>query len=175
MSAALPVQIHLSLTSKPDEMIVYWITEDQPASSRVEYGLKKWDLRMVALGRQLERYQYQGIRKREGYRSGFIHEVVIRALPVVFQPLTIFYRVGDPDDGWSDIRSFRTRSVLQDAPIRFAFNADSVRRNLPRSSFSPLASVPRRVFGANSLPCLPATRRTLANRLKPTAHREMHA
>lgn len=126
MARAIPVQIHLSITSRPDETIVFWITEAQPETSTVKYGRHEADLNLTAIGRKLKRYQYRGIGMQQGYRSGFIHEVVISNLQLSDFPVTYFYRCGDEEDGWSEVRSFRTRPWHPDAPVRFAANGDSV-------------------------------------------------
>ena len=123
---AKPEQIHLSVTSKLDEVIVWWITDDEPATSTVMWGRSKWNLNETATSKSVERYRYKGLRMRSGYTSGYIHEVIIQDLPVNDSSATLYYKCGDERNGWSDVRSFRTRPGHPDAPVTIAANGDQV-------------------------------------------------
>mmetsp|Transcript_25478 Transcript_25478/g.71249 ORF Transcript_25478/g.71249 Transcript_25478/m.71249 type:complete len:957 (+) Transcript_25478:296-3166(+) len=121
---AKPEQIHLSVTSQPDQIIVYWITDDEPATSTVNWGRSKWHLNETTTSKSVERYRYKGLRMRSGYTSGYIHEVTLRDLPITDFPQTFYYQCGDENNGWSDIRSFRTRPGHPDVPVIIAANGD---------------------------------------------------
>lgn len=90
-----PQQIHLAWGDDPQTSVsVVWQTERPTSSSVVEYGSTP-RLGQRALGREV----------RYAYSPSVFHEVLLRGL----QPGTrYFYRVGDPQGGWSEVFSFRT-------------------------------------------------------------------
>jgi phosphodiesterase/alkaline phosphatase D-like protein len=123
-AAAAPEQVHLSVTERPDEMVVWWITEDEPPRSEVRYGTDERQLDKLATSSSVERYRYKGTRMRGGYTSGYINEVVLKDLELGDLQQTYFYKCGDDRNGWSEVFSFRTRPEHPDAPVTFVAHGD---------------------------------------------------
>lgn len=113
-----PEQVHISVTHKADEVVVFWITERQPSDggSVVMYGHSKWWLNYTATSTSVKRYRYKGVRMREGYTSGYLNKVIISGLKRDSYPKTYYYKCGDPLNGWSEVKSFRTRPTHPDVP-----------------------------------------------------------
>ena len=125
--AKQPEQIHLSVSHRRDEVIVFWITEKSPAEgSVVMYGLSKWWLNNTATSNSVRRYSYNGVRMPGGYTSGYINKVVISGLKSDTYPMTYYYKCGDPRNGWSEVKSFRTRPMHPDAPVVVSVIGDTV-------------------------------------------------
>ena len=122
-----PEQIHLSVSHRRDEVIVFWITEKKPdEGSVVMYGFSKWWLNNTATSNSVRRYSYDGVRMPGGYTSGYINKVVISKLKSDTFPMTYYYKCGDARNGWSEVKSFRTRPMHPDAPVVVAVVGDTV-------------------------------------------------
>eukprot|EP01121_Diplochlamys_sp_Union-15-3_P003024 TRINITY_DN1285_c0_g1_i1.p1 TRINITY_DN1285_c0_g1~~TRINITY_DN1285_c0_g1_i1.p1 ORF type:complete len:505 (+),score=80.78 TRINITY_DN1285_c0_g1_i1:262-1776(+) len=92
-----PQQIHLSVTDKPSEMVVMWITRDK-LNSVVQYGTTSKHYNMNATG-TISTYS-AGI---DGW-TGWIHTVILENL----EPFTKYYYICGNTDNWSTEYSFTT-------------------------------------------------------------------
>jgi len=119
-----PDQVHLSITDKTDEMVVWWITDNEPRRSEVRYGTSPRLLDKLATSSHVQQYRYQGTRMRGGYTSGYMNEVVLKDLDLDEQQRTIYYKCGDDRNGWSEVFSFKTRPTHPDAPVTFVTHGD---------------------------------------------------
>jgi len=122
---AEPEQVHLSITDKNDEIVVWWMTDRQTETSTVRYGLNPDNLNLTATSNKIQQYKYRGIRMRGGYTSPYIHEVVVNGLRRDEYQIRYYYKCGDPSDGWSEVRSFLTRPEHPDVPVTFAALGDT--------------------------------------------------
>jgi hypothetical protein len=102
-----PEQLRIAYGDDPTTtMTVVWQTTQPTQKQVVEYGTTR------GLGMRAE-----GTRPTYPYETGAIAEVRLSGL----RPgTTYYYRVGDPDGGWSGVHAFRTGDLR---PKRFAFTA----------------------------------------------------
>eukprot|EP00192_Tetraselmis_astigmatica_P002422 CAMPEP_0117667020 /NCGR_PEP_ID=MMETSP0804-20121206/10722_1 /TAXON_ID=1074897 /ORGANISM="Tetraselmis astigmatica, Strain CCMP880" /LENGTH=986 /DNA_ID=CAMNT_0005474675 /DNA_START=475 /DNA_END=3438 /DNA_ORIENTATION=+ len=112
-------QMHVQLTDKPGEMVVYWVS---PAdTSFVYYGTERGGMDQQMKSASPQQYSYLGSYADAGsdkdYRSNFIHEITLTGL---LPDATYFYQCGDPANGRSKVYSFTTRSNDYDAPVSFS-------------------------------------------------------
>jgi len=112
-----PEQVHLSLTGKPSEMCISWVTWDETESSSVLYGIIPSKLNRRTNG-TLDHYYLPF------YESPALHSATLTGLA----PATrYFYKVGDEFGGWSNIFHFDTEDlapVTTSNPLRIAIIAD---------------------------------------------------
>lgn len=108
-----PEQLHLSLTSRPGQMAVTWVTLQDTAASVVQFGVHGGALNRSADGSNLTRTYTHG-----GW-VGVVHSAVMSGLA----PGTRYdYRVGDGAAQWSAVQTFATlpADVGSEArPLRF--------------------------------------------------------
>ena len=106
-SDTTPEQVRVALGDDPRSSVrIVWQTARPTARRIVEYG------ETDALGRVAE-----GIRPSYAYETGALAEATLRRLK---PGRAYFYRVGDPEGGWSPVRTFRTANRW---PERFTFTA----------------------------------------------------
>ena len=138
-----PKQIHLSVSHEEDKVIVFWITDKEPSKgSVVMFGNSKQGLNFTATSNTVKRYSYKGLRMQEGYTSGYINKVVIADLMRGALPLTYYYKCGDPVNGWSEVKTFRTRPTHPDATVVVAITGDTVKPDPSFESFLIAVSHP---------------------------------
>lgn len=107
-SQTLPTQLRIAFGDDPKtSMSVVWQTEQATRASVVQLGTSPNALKQTVMGKRATYAQ----------ETGVIHEVLLTGLKSDTQ---YYYRVGDPEGGWSEVHSFRT------APARvkdFVFTA----------------------------------------------------
>ncbi|RWR73001.1 Phosphoesterase domain-containing protein [Cinnamomum micranthum f. kanehirae] len=117
-----PQQIHLSFTSREDEIRVLFVTADNGSERFVNYGLevRRLEERARAEVRRYEQWDMcDAPAKSLGWRDpGFIYDGVMRNLK---KGRRYFYRVGSDTSGWSAIHSFMSRDGDSDETIAFLF------------------------------------------------------
>lgn len=80
-----PQQVHITQGNHDGSaVIVSWVTEDEPGSSNVLYGISEENLSLLAKGHSTQ-YRFYN------YKSGFIHHCTLRGLKFDTQ---YFYKVG---------------------------------------------------------------------------------
>jgi len=94
--AGTPEQIHLSLTGSNSEMAVVWLSTEY-GSPQVKFGVNKNSLVNVV---NANSYTYN----TAGF-LGVIHRGIMKGLAA---DTTYFYQVGDVNNGWSTMNSFKT-------------------------------------------------------------------
>ncbi|XP_010258129.1 PREDICTED: probable inactive purple acid phosphatase 2 [Nelumbo nucifera] len=117
-----PEQIHLSFTTKVDEMRVMFVTADGKESF-VKYGEREHRLDNVAVTevRTYERLDMCDSPANEsiGWRDpGFIHDGVMTNLK---SGIRYYYKVGSDKRGWSKTHSFISRDWDSDETVAFLF------------------------------------------------------
>mmetsp|Transcript_18840 Transcript_18840/g.52555 ORF Transcript_18840/g.52555 Transcript_18840/m.52555 type:complete len:821 (+) Transcript_18840:403-2865(+) len=114
--AGLPEQLSIQVSQNKDEMVVFWMTDDE-ATSVVQYGLSPDDLTETTAPKEdiAQRYDYRG------WESKWYHRIHLRRL----KPDTLYYyRAGDDKYGFSDVRWFKTRLDDPDATVVIAALGD---------------------------------------------------
>ncbi|XP_077214877.1 putative inactive purple acid phosphatase 2 [Tasmannia lanceolata] len=117
-----PEQIHLSFTSKNDEMRVIFIMRDG-FESFVNYGVEEGQLDQI-VKTEVKRYERSDMcdspaNDSVGWRDpGFIHDGVMKNLK---KGERYYYRVGSNAGGWSATHSFVSRDSDSDETIAFLF------------------------------------------------------
>eukprot|EP01100_Stratorugosa_tubuloviscum_P008521 TRINITY_DN355_c0_g4_i2.p1 TRINITY_DN355_c0_g4~~TRINITY_DN355_c0_g4_i2.p1 ORF type:complete len:429 (-),score=175.61 TRINITY_DN355_c0_g4_i2:512-1747(-) len=94
---SIPTQIHLSWTGNPNEMAVFWLTQDFSCATECIYGSSMNNLNNKVKGKVTS---YTS----GSYSSGLIHSVILQDLI----PLTrYYYQCGDSSkNAWSEINNF---------------------------------------------------------------------
>lgn len=125
----MPEQIRLSITRRPDEMVVTWVTPYWAGTSMVAYGKAASTLSDRRWTQDNDEYDFKG-----GYGAEhYARSVRLRYL----EPNTqYFYRVGNDKQGWSQVFWFKTREADINATTTFAVVADQV---TPSRSFKTLS------------------------------------
>jgi len=102
-----PQQIHLSVTTHHDEMVVMWVTSDKDLPPTVQYGLQsgKYDSSTTGTATTYD----VGL---DGW-DGWISQVKLTGLSLNTK---YYYRVGTPTTYWSDEFSFTTTKADADVP-----------------------------------------------------------
>jgi len=102
-----PQQIHLSVTTHHDEMVVMWVTSGQDLPPTVQYGLQsgKYDSSTTGTAATYD----VGV---DGW-DGWISQVKLTGLSLNTK---YYYRVGTPTTYWSDEFSFTTTKADADVP-----------------------------------------------------------
>ncbi|XP_049768957.1 acid phosphatase type 7-like isoform X1 [Schistocerca cancellata] len=100
LKSLIPQQVHLSLSDKPNEVVITWSTMEKTADSFVEFGLT-----LPGLELQHGNMTYFEECGKEGCRSQYIHRVRLSNLTY---GASYMYHVGSSDGGWSPVFSFKT-------------------------------------------------------------------
>lgn len=90
-SDTTPQQLHIALRGLGYDMAVSWYTEDNTATSTVQYGTKSGSYTNKATG------------SSDTYYKGYNHDAVLEGLEAA---TTYYYIVGDATGGWSSEASF---------------------------------------------------------------------
>jgi hypothetical protein len=113
-----PQHVHLSLGSKPSEMMVTWLTTNATSSSVVEFGSQDT---FFALTKRQEGWMEMFTDGGSERRTMHIHRVLLTNL----QPGKSYtYHVGSDDFGWSETFWFKTIREGNDWSPRFAVYGD---------------------------------------------------
>lgn len=96
----LAEQVHLSLTDKPNEVVITWSTKEMTEDSLVEYGPGP-PIMHVETG-NMTYFEECG---KEGCRKQYIHRVKLSNLE---NNMTYIYHAGSTDGGWSPMFHFKT-------------------------------------------------------------------
>jgi len=124
-----PLQGHIALTEKIDEMRVMWVS-DVPLheNSIVEYGVQSGRYSFTSHGSSHtyfadEMCGFPATRVNQVYfRSpGTIHDVLLKKLK---PETTYYYRYGNPEYGWSKEASFVTSPEDGSSEVNFVFYGD---------------------------------------------------
>ncbi|KAF9626530.1 hypothetical protein IFM89_034464, partial [Coptis chinensis] len=130
-----PEQIHLSFTTKEDEMRVMFISSDG-GERYVKYGEKEGELTEIVKS-GVERYEREDMcdwpaNNDVGWRDpGFIHDGVMNNLKYGKR---YYYKVGSNEGGWSVTHSFISRDGNSDETVAFLFG--DMGTATPYSTFS---------------------------------------
>eukprot|EP00873_Tetraselmis_striata_P019460 jgi/Tetstr1/439724/TSEL_028143.t1 len=123
-------QVHIQLTNRPDEMVVWWVTEEA-VGSVAEYKLES-SAQWLRATNYSGPYRYNHLdNNHRPYTSGWIHEVVLPDLALNRQTYLYRARVSRDDEyPWSKTYWFSTRSDEPDAEVKIAALGD---QDLPTS------------------------------------------
>eukprot|EP00943_MAST-04B_sp_MAST-4B-sp1_P004422 g4422.t1 len=93
-----PEQVHISLTQDPSEMAAMWTTLEDTKLHKVQYGIEENNLNMSSANGFSTTYKHFGW-------LGHLHVAKMMNLKASTR---YYYRVGDGNDNWSKIFSFKT-------------------------------------------------------------------